>query len=317
MFGRKPVPVYLFTGFLDGGKTSFIRQTMDEGQFKDGRTTLMIVCEEGEETVDIMRLEANRFVVRNVEDEDDINEDLLKGFDKEVRPDRVIIEENGMWDVDELFEALPDHWEVAEVITPIDSGTFEMYLSNMKMMMTNQYKYSDLVVFNRCEPEHDRAMFKRMVRAVNRRAQVLYETRDGQVEDNVPEELPYDMDAPVINVGDEDYGIFYIDIFENLAQYIDKTVHFKAKAAHPKDLKNDKLFVVARPAMTCCAEDIAFVGFPCDYDDQARVKEGTWVEVTAKVRAIMNKQTGEPAPIMVAKKIEETTAPEDEVAYFM
>lgn len=317
MFGRKPVPVYLFTGFLDGGKTSFIRQTMDEGQFKDGRTTLMIVCEEGEETVDIMRLEANRFVVRNVEDEDDINEDLLKGFDKEVRPDRVIIEENGMWDVDELFEALPDHWEVAEVITPIDSGTFEMYLSNMKMMMTNQYKYSDLVVFNRCEPEHDRAMFKRMVRAVNRRAQVLYETRDGQVEDNVPEELPYDMDAPVINVGDEDYGIFYIDIFENLAQYIDKTVHFKAKAAHPKDLKNDKLFVVARPAMTCCAEDIAFVGFPCDYDDQAKVKEGTWVEVTAKVRAIMNKQTGEPAPIMVAKKIEETTAPEDEVAYFM
>ena len=317
MFGRKPVPVYLFTGFLDGGKTSFIRQTMDEGQFKDGRTTLMIVCEEGEETVDIMRLEASRFVVRNVEDEDDINEDLLKGFDKEVRPDRVIIEENGMWDVDELFEALPDHWEVAEVITPIDSGTFEMYLSNMKMMMTNQYKYSDLVVFNRCEPEHDRAMFKRMVRAVNRRAQVLYETRDGQVEDNVPEELPYDMDAPVINVGDEDYGIFYIDIFENLAQYIDKTVHFKAKAAHPKDLKNDKLFVVARPAMTCCAEDIAFVGFPCDYDDQAKVKEGTWVEVTAKVRAIMNKQTGEPAPIMVAKKIEETTAPEDEVAYFM
>ena len=317
MFGRKPVPVYLFTGFLDGGKTSFIRQTMDEGQFKDGRTTLMIVCEEGEETIDIMRLEASRFVVRNVEDEDDINEDLLKGFDKEVRPDRVIIEENGMWDVDELFEALPDHWEVAEVITPIDSGTFEMYLSNMKMMMTNQYKYSDLVVFNRCEPEHDRAMFKRMVRAVNRRAQVLYETRDGQVEDNVPEELPYDMDAPVINVGDEDYGIFYIDIFENLAQYIDKTVHFKAKAAHPKDLKNDKLFVVARPAMTCCAEDIAFVGFPCDYDDQAKVKEGTWVEVTAKVRAIMNKQTGEPAPIMVAKKIEETTAPEDEVAYFM
>ena len=198
MFGRKPVPVYLFTGFLDGGKTSFIRQTMDEGQFKDGRTTLMIVCEEGEETVDIMRLEANRFVVRNVEDEDDINEDLLKGFDKEVRPDRVIIEENGMWDVDELFEALLDHWEVAEVITPIDSGAFEMYLSNMKMIMTNQYKYSDLVVFNRCEPEHERAMVKRMVRAVNRRAQVLYETRDGQVEDNVPEELPYDMDAPVI-----------------------------------------------------------------------------------------------------------------------
>ncbi len=317
MLGRKPLPVYLFTGFLDSGKTSFIRQTMDEGQFKDGRTTLLIICEEGEESIDIMRLGDNKFVVRKIEDEDGISEELLKGFDKEVRPDRVIIEENGMWDIDELFDAFPAHWQIAEIITTVDSGTFEMYLSNMKMMMTNQFRYSDLVVFNRCLPEHDRAMFKRMVRAVNRRAQVLYETPDGQVEDNVPEELPYDMDAPVIEVGDEDYGIFYIDIFENLANYINKTVKFKAKAAHPKDLKNDRMFVVARPAMTCCAEDIALVGFPCEYEKQAGIKEGTWLEVTAAVQAVMNKQTNEPAPVMVAKTVETTNAPEEEVAYFM
>ena len=317
MLGRRPIPVYLFTGFLDGGKTSFIRQTMDEGQFKDGRTTLMIVCEEGEESIDIIRLDSNKFVVRKIEDEDDVSEELLRAMDKEVRPDRVIIEANGMWDVDELFDALPTHWEVAEVITPIDSGTFEMYLSNMKMMMTNQYKYSDLVVFNRCDEGYDRAMFKRMVRAINRRAQVLYETSEGKVEDNVPEELPYDMDADIIEIGDEDYGIFYIDIFENLAEYIDKTVRFKAKAAHPKDIKNDRVFVVARPAMTCCAEDIAFVGFPCEYSDQAAVKEGSWVEITANVRSIMNRQTNEPSPIMIAKEVKETTAPEDEVAYFM
>lgn len=306
----------MFTGFLDSGKTSFIRQTMDEGQFRDGRTTLMIVCEEGEETVDVMRLDSNKFIVRKVEDEDDISEELFEGYDRELGPDRVIIESNGMWDINELFDALPGHWEIAEVITPVDSGTFEMYLNNMKMMMTNQFLYSDLVVFNRCMPEHDRAMFKRMVRAVNRRAQVLYETPDGQVEDNVPEELPYDLDADVVEIGDEDYGIFYIDIFENLAQYIDKTVKFKAKAAHPKDLKNDRLFVAGRPAMTCCAEDIAFVGFPCDYDRQAQIKEGTWVEVTATVKTIMNRQTNEPSPIMVAGEVNNTEAPEDEVAYF-
>ena len=317
MLGRKPRPVYLFTGFLDGGKTSFIRQTMDEGQFKDGRTTLFVVCEEGEESIDIMRLGDNKFVLRKVEDEDSVSEELFRGFDKEVRPDRVIIEENGMWDVDELIDAFPDHWQIAEVITPIDSGTFEMYLSNMKMMMTNQYKYSDLVVFNRCQPEHDRAMFKRMVRAVNRRAQVLYETPDGQVEDNVPEELPYDMDSPVIEIGDEDFGIFYIDIFENLSNYINKTVKFKAKAMHPKEFKNDKTFATVRPAMTCCAEDIALVGFPCEYDKQSALKEGSWIEVTAKVQAMMNPKTEEPAPVMIADSVTETTAPEDEVAYFM
>ncbi len=316
MFGRRPLPVYLFTGFLDGGKTSFIRQTMDEGQFKDGLTTLYVICEEGEESVDIMRLNDSKFVDRKVEDEDDVAPELFERFEKDVRPGRVIIEANGMWDINELLEALPEHWQLAEVITPVDSTTFEMYLSNMKMMMTNQFLYSDLVVFNRCDDSYDRAMFKRMVRAVNRRAQVLYETPDGKVEDNVPEELPYDINADIILIGDEDYGIFYIDIFENPANYIDKTVRFKAKAMHPKDIKNDKLFVTARPAMTCCAEDIAMVGFPCDYEDQASIPEGDWIEVTATVKTIMNRQTNEPSPIMVAQKVENTTAPEDEVAYF-
>lgn len=316
MFGKKPVPVYLFTGFLDSGKTSFIRQTMDEGQFKDGDTTLLIVCEEGEESIDVMRLNESKFVLRNVEDEDDIQKSLFEGFAKDVRPDRVVIEANGMWDIRELFEALPDNWQIAEVITPIDSGTFEMYLSNMKMMMTNQYLYSDLVVFNRCADSYDRAMFKRMVRAVNRRAQVLYETPEGKVEDNVPEELPYDKEADVIEIGDDDYGIFYIDIFEHLDTYIDKTVSFKAKGAHPKELKRENVFVAARPAMTCCAEDIAFVGFPCEYDRQAEVKEGSWIKVTAQVRAVMNRQTNEPAPVMIVKEVEETTPPEEEVAMF-
>jgi len=316
MLGRRPLPVYLFTGFLDAGKTSFIRQTMDEGQFKDGRTTLMIVCEEGEESIDILRLSDNKFIVKKIEDEDDVSEELFKEFDKEIRPDRVIIEANGMWDINELLDALPDHWDIAEVITPIDSGTFEMYLSNMKMMMTNQYLYSDLVVFNRCDEKYDRAMFKRMVRAVNRRATVLYETPDGKVEDNVPEELPYDINADVIRIKDEDYGIFYIDIFENIANYIDKTVCFKAKGIHPKDVVKNNLFVAARPAMTCCAEDIALVGFPCEYDKQSEVKEGSWIEVTAKVRTIMNRQTNEPSPVMVVQKLTETKAPEDEVAYF-
>ena len=137
---------------------------MDEGQFKDGLTTLMVVCEEGEESIDVMRLGDNKFVVRKIEDEDSVTEEAFLAFQKEVKPDRIIIEANGMWDINELLDALPGNWELAEVITPIDSTTFEMYLSNMKMMMTNQYLYSDLVVFNRCKDEYDRAMFKRMVR---------------------------------------------------------------------------------------------------------------------------------------------------------
>lgn len=316
MFGARPLPVYVFTGFLDSGKTSFLRQTMDEGQFKDGLTTLYIVCEEGEENIDILRLNDSGFVVRKIEDEDEVSEELFKRFDKEVKPSRVIIESNGMWDINEIFDAFPEKWQIAEVVTTVDSGTFEMYLSNMKMMMTNQFLYSDLVVFNRCLDSHDRAMFKRMVRAVNRRAQVLYETPEGKVEDNVPEELPYDINSDKIDIGDEDFGIFYIDAFENLANYVDKTVCFKAKAIHPPDVKDEYMFVVARPAMTCCAEDIALVGFPCRYEKESELKEGAWIKVTATVKPAMNRKLSEPAPIMIAKSVEETDAPEDEVAYF-
>ena len=317
MIGKRPMPVYIFTGFLDGGKTSFIRQTMDEGQFKDGLTTLYIVCEEGEEDIDIIRLNDNKFVVRKIEDEEDVSEDLLKKFDKEVKPARVIIETNGLWDIEELLDAFPDNWQIAEVITPVDSTTFEMYLNNMKMMMTNQFIYSDLVVFNRCTEDHDRAMFKRMVRAVNRRTQVLYETPDGKVEDNVPEEMPYDMNAPVITVEDEDFGIFYIDTLDNLANYIDKTVSFKAMAYNPKGAKDaGKMFVVGRMAMTCCAEDIAFVGFPCECAQAEKFKNKEWVRVTAKVKSVMNKEYGEPAPFLIVDTIEKAEPAEEEVVYF-
>ena len=121
MFGKRPLPVYLFTGFLDGGKTSFIRQTMDEGQFKDGATTLFIICEEGEESIDIIRLNDSKFVVRTIEDEDDVKRELFDTFEKEVKPQRIIVEANGMWDINELLDAMPDHWQLAEVITPVDS----------------------------------------------------------------------------------------------------------------------------------------------------------------------------------------------------
>ena len=316
MIGKKPIPIYIFTGFLDGGKTSFIRQTMDEGQFLDGITTLFIVCEEGEEEIDEQRLSKNRFVVKKIEDEDDVSEELLEGFVKEVRPGRVIIESNGMWDIDEMLDAFPRNWQIAEVITPVDSSTFEMYLSNMKMMMTNQFTYSDLVVFNRCEEKHDRAMFKRMVRAVNRRAQVLYENLEGVVEDNVPEEMPYDLNADVIKIEDDDFGIFYIDIFDHPGNYVNKVVDFKAMVYHPKDYKENKAFVAGRKAMTCCAEDISFVGFPCEYEKQAELEDKSWVHVTAKIKMMMNRKTQEPSPILVAQKIEKDEPPKEEIVYF-
>ncbi len=315
MFGKRLLPVYLFTGFLDSGKTSFIRETLLDGQFQDGKTTLLIICEEGEEELETELLKKNEMEVRMIEDEEDVSRELLKTFDAEVRPARVIIEENGTWDVREIVESFPENWTLGQGIATVDSNTYEMYLSNMKQMMMNQFAYADLVLFNRCTEEHDRAMFKRTVRAVNKRAQVLYETPDGNVDDEVEEELPYDISADLIEIGDDDFGIFYLDALDNLEQYEGKTVTFKGQVFHPKRGKED-VFIPGRFAMTCCADDIAFFGFPCKYGEAKRLRTKEWVKVTAKIGSAMSREYQRRAPVLYASVVETTQAAEDELVYF-
>ena len=182
--------------------------------------------------------------------------------------------------------------------------------------MTNQFIYSDLVVFNRFTPDKDRAMFKRIVRAVNRRTQVLYETPEGKVEDNVPEELPYDVDKDEIIIGDDDYGIFYVDLFDNGEVYKDKTVVFKANLEKKRTKLGKEVLVAGRKAMTCCAEDIAFVGLPCEYDNDMKPVADTWHFVKGKVKFSRKRFSDELFPYIVVEEITDAFAPEEEVVYF-
>ena len=221
MFGKKKdIPVYIFTGFLESGKTSFIKETLKDNQFKDGLKTVYIICEEGIEELTEEELKSNKFIVKTFENEEDITYDNFVKVDLEVNPDRVLIEFNGTWDVNKALEAFPEHWMLAEGIATVDAGTYTGYLNNMKQMMTRQFTYADLVVFNRCTEEYDLPVFKRTVRAVNRRSQVIFEMTDGTINNNVKEELPYDMSKPEIKVEDDDFGIWYLDAFDNLDAYV-------------------------------------------------------------------------------------------------
>ncbi len=196
MFGKKKeIPVYIFTGFLESGKTQFIIETLKEGQFKDGNRTLYIICEEGVEEVSRELLDENMFESTVVENEEDVSFDSFMKLDLDHDPDRVVIEYNGTWDPDRVIEALPEHWLLAEGICTIDASTYQDYLANMKQMMTRQFTYADLVIFNRCDLSQDLPVFKRTVRALNRRSQVVFEMKDGTINNNVKEELPYDINS--------------------------------------------------------------------------------------------------------------------------
>lgn len=314
MFGKKKeIPVYIFTGFLESGKTQFIIETLKEGQFKDGNRTLYIICEEGVEEVSRELLDENMFESTVVENEEDVSFDSFMKLDLDHDPDRVVIEYNGTWDPDRVIEALPEHWLLAEGICTIDASTYQDYLANMKQMMTRQFTYADLVIFNRCDLSQDLPVFKRTVRALNRRSQVVFEMKDGTINNNVKEELPYDINSDLIEVEDDDYGIWYIDVFDNLETYRNKTVRFKGIVYKPKKSKDD-VFVPGRFAMTCCAADIQFVGFPCKWKDAAKLKEKTPVYVTARIGSVDTKEGK--APVLYADVVEITDPPEEEVVYF-
>lgn len=314
MFGKKKeIPVYLFTGFLESGKTQFIAETLKDGQFKDGNKTLYIICEEGIEEIPQPVLDENRFIVSIIEDEEEVSFDTFMGLDLDHDPDRVMIEYNGTWDPDRVIEAFPENWLMAEGICTIDATTYEAYLSNMKQMMTRQFTYADLVIFNRCDLAQDLPMYKRTVRALNRRSQVVFEMKDGTINNNVKEELPYDINADTIRVEDDDFGIWYIDVFDNLETYRGKTVSFKGVVYKPKRSRDD-MFVPGRFAMTCCAADIQFVGFPCQWKDAKRLRDKTPVYVTARIDSTETDEGS--APVLYALSVEITDPPEEEVVYF-
>ena len=312
---RKEIPVYLFTGFLESGKTSFIKETLKDNQFKDGLNTVYIICEEGEVELSEAEIKENRFLLRTIEEEGQVTPGEFIKIDQELKPDRVLIEYNGTWDVDRVIEALPEHWLMAEGIATVDASTYTDYLNNMKQMMTRQFKYADLVLFNRCRDDDDLPVFKRTVKAINRPAQVIFEMPDGTINANVKEKLPYDLSASSIEVADDEFGIWYLDAFENLDSYVGKTVTFKGQVLHPKKAAAG-VFVPGRLCMTCCAADIQFVGFPCKWEDAKSLKEKSFVTVTATIKSQFAAELGQNAPVLIAKSVEAAQAPADEVVYF-
>ncbi len=316
MFKKREVPVYLFTGFLESGKTSFIIETMREHQFEDGLSTLFIVCEEGMEEVEPELLLENKFKVYTIDEETEINKAHFQKLEREERPDRVLIEYNGMWNADTLMESMPDQWVLAEAIAVADATTYLSYLNNMKALMLAQFAYADLICFNRCREDQDLAMFKRTAHAKNRRAQILFEMEDGTLRNDIKEELPYDLNAPVIEIEDDDYGLWYLDAFDEPQKYVGKTIRFKGQVAKPRRGGRPDIFMPGRLAMTCCAADIQFVGFPCRFEGTGKLKEKSFVTVTATVQTVKNQQYDKDMPFLIAKSVEKAEPPEDEVVYF-
>ena len=310
------IPVYVFTGFLDSGKTKFIQETLEDPRFNAGERTLLLVFEEGEEEYDFSTY-PHKNVYMEVLDQQTVTSGELKALAKKHKAQRVVAELNGMQLVGDLYSRFPDGWIVAQEVMFADSTTIMAYNANMRNLVMDKLMGGQMVVFNRLEPGADTSELHKLVRAANRRMDILYDYLDGTTAfDDVEDPLPFDVNAPVITVADADYALWFRDVTEEPQKYDGKTVCFKAQVAMLRREK-ENMFAPGRFVMTCCVDDIQFCGVPCRYEKAKELKSRSWVMVTAKISAEKHYlYQGELGPVLTAVSVTEATPAQQDVATF-
>ena len=312
------IPVYLFTGFMDSGKTTLIQETLFENGFaQDDDKILIIACEDGDVEYDEEKLKTVNARVTMIEQESDFTPEKLRELDGMYHPDMVFLEYNGTWEVGKLYEMdFPKYWVIVQSLATVDAQTFEMYVNNMRTMMMEQLFKAEVVIFNRCDDNTPKGKFRGSIKAVNRPAQIVYERADGTIDER-EEELPFDIDAEVIEISDADYALWFMDAMDNPKKYDRKKVHFLGLVYNPPDGKlRRNVFVPGRFAMTCCVEDITFLGMKCKSDQAPQIAHKSWVDLTAEIRVEFAKEYKGLGPVLYPVSIKEAEKPADELVYF-
>ena len=310
------IPVYAFTGFLDSGKTKFIQETREDERFNAGERTLILLFEEGEEEYDFSTY-PHKNVYLEVLDQQSVTTKQLSSLAKKHKAERIVVELNGMQLVGDLYTRFPEDWVVAQEVMFADSTTFMAYNANMRNLVMDKLVGAQMVVFNRLTPGADTMPLHKLVRAANRRIDILYDYTDGSTAfDDVVDPLPFDINAPVIEIKDEDFAIWYRDVTEEPQKYDGKSVHFKGQVAKLRRNK-DGIFAPGRFVMTCCEDDIQFCGVPCLYAGANKLVPRDWVMVTAKISAEKHSlYHGELGPVLTALEVTPAEAAVPDVATF-
>ena len=310
-------PVYLFLGFLESGKTKFIQETLEDPRFSSGEKTLLLVMEEGEEEYETIKFaDAENVDYALIDDKSKLTEEYLAKLQAETGADRVVVEYNGMWALEDFFNAMPEGWMINQMMTFFDANTVLNYNANMRQLVFDKIQNTQLVVFNRFSDGVDKMELHKLVRAISRRSDIVYERVDGKAEfDDIEDPLPFDVNADVIEIADRDYAFFYRDLTENLESYVGKTVKFKGIVAVDARLPENNV-VVGRHVMTCCADDIEYSGLACVLPSDMGLKTRDWIEVTAKIEFKKHYVYKGKGPVLTATDAKRCSAPEEQLATF-
>ena len=310
------IPVYLFTGFLESGKTTFIQEALEDKEFNNGERTLFLLCEEGEEEYHPARFYGLNVFFERIDEESQLKEEYLDELLKKHNAERVVVEYNGMWNLDSFYQNMPQEWLGYQEMLFFDANTFLTYNQAMRPLVYDKLKSAELVVFNRCTKGFDKMEFHQVVRGANRNSEIVYEYEKDDIEyDTIEDPLPFDIDAPVVEVPDNCFAEWYRDINEEPEKYDRKVIKVKGRASLGGELP-ENIFAFGRHVMTCCVDDIQYAALAYVWDKVDELKQGEWYEVTAESRYEYHDIYGEEGPVLYVKEVLPALPADPEVATF-
>ncbi|MBO5713710.1 MAG: hypothetical protein J6R88_05910 [Clostridia bacterium] len=303
------LPVVIIRGILESGKTTFITDSLVNGDFGDVGRALVISQEDGEIEYDANYLKTANATHVILNKLSDWNENNINDIISTYKPQVVFIETNEMWDFNNL--TMPRYFDIQQTITIIDGETFSLYLANMRQKFNDMVRSSDLVIINRCTETPATSQLKRNVKMMNQNAYVIAVDYTGK-QLNLPSDLPFKVDGEEITLTLSDFGAWYIDTFESKARYENKIVEFDCMAMFNKKLP-PRSFIAGRMAMTCCADDIQVLGHLCAFPKGFSVKNKSWIHLKARVH-YMKFANGEERVVLEMLSADPIASPDPEDA---
>lgn len=293
----KEVPLFILNGFLESGKTTIIKEIIENNENYQDNSTVIIACEQGEEEYDEKWCEKYQVHVEYIEDQKEFTPEFMRNLDQIYRADQYVIEYNSFFDFD--AQEFPNYMVIYQQITLIDSTTFGVMFNNMRKVFQSMVKDSSLVIFNRCDGIKDLSQYRRWIRGLNQQAQIAFEGANGRLTAMLEEDLPYDLSKNEIAFEEDVYPTWYIEVFDNSEKYFNKIFKFKAFV---RDI-TPKTFVLGRNVMTCCAEDIQFLGYEVINETETKVKIGDCIYIECSVHREYSDIAQEEVIMLHAKKI--------------
>lgn len=310
---RRCFPVHLFAGFLESGKTTYIQRFLESEDFNRYEMVLLILCEEGEAEYNphLFRSERVRTVVFKTPDE--LNRDHLLELAEQLRPNRAVIEYNGMWDLGLLISVLPDCYSVCEVTTILSGESFPLYFTNLRQNFTDKFRYSHRFLVNRAGPGFDRDAFAELLSAAAPRADCFLCDQNGTLSPLRRDATPFRADAEVLRISDDDFPAVYRDMLHHPDRYDGVAVQLNGRFIH--DAFGGVM--VGRYVMVCCMDDLAFSGLACVVRDEDRALIGSWVSVTGVIHSGYARSYAGRGPVVTLESVLEGQPPDHEIIHLL